>query len=153
MNPLSLAMVTRGLNQSDVARMAGVSRQAVSLWLREKSPGDMRVSTLLSLARALGVAAGDLAEPLPALAPEEERRAVTELLWDGLYPGLAEFCAALAREEEPALARLAQVYGLYRAAAAAGPAVWTGFPRYKRLIKPARRQGLERIWSLETTQA
>ncbi|MBI3299751.1 MAG: helix-turn-helix transcriptional regulator [Elusimicrobia bacterium] len=146
-------MLTRGLSQSDLARLAGVSRQAVSLWLREESPADMRVSHLLNLARALGVGAGDLVEPLPVLDPGDEGRAVAELLWDGLYPGLGEFCAAIARDEDRALARLVQVYGLYRAAGAAGGNVWASFPRYKRLIKPARRQGLERVWNLETGRA
>lgn len=76
-----------------------------------------------------------------------------DFLWDGLYPDLRAFAAALAREDDKALARLVQADGLYRAAAAAGAAVWERFPSYKRHIKPLRRAGLERIWALENSPA
>ena len=152
-NPLALLLPVQGLNQSDLARLAGVSRQAVSLWMRGDAPAGMRVSHLLSLSRALGVGIAELAEPLPGFEPELERDLEAEFLWDGLYSGLLEFAAALARRDHKALARLAQVYGLYRASKAAGGAAWTDYPEYRRHIKPARREGLDRIWRLETSRA
>ena len=152
-NPLALLLPVSGLNQSDLARLAGVSRQAASVWMRGGAPGGMRVSHLLSLSRALGVGLAELAEPLPALEPELEDALRAELLWDSLYPGLLEFCAALALGEPRALARLVQVYGLYRAARAGGREVWTRYPEYRRHIKPARRAGLDLIWRLERGRA
>lgn len=150
---LLLLMLVRGLCQSDLARLAGVSRQAVSLWCKGTGPAEMRVSHLLSLCRGLGLGVDDVVAPWPAPALETERAMRVDFLWDGLYPDLRAFAAALAREDDKALARLVQADGLYRAAAAAGAAVWERFPSYKRHIKPLRRAGLERIWALENSPA
>ncbi|TBR17373.1 XRE family transcriptional regulator [bacterium] len=152
-NALLLLMLVRGLSQSDLARLAGVSRQAVSLWFREDGSADMRVSHLLSLCRGLGLGVDAVVAPLPEPPPDTERAMRVEYLWDGLYPDLPAFGAALAREDDKALARLVQADGLYRAAAAVGGAVWERFPAYKRHIKPQRREGLERIWDLENSPA
>jgi transcriptional regulator with XRE-family HTH domain len=150
---LLLLMLVRGLSQSDLARLAGVSRQAVSLWLKGGASAEMRVSHLLSLCRGLGLGVDDVVAPIPKLPPETERGMRADLLWDGLYPDLPAMGAALVREDDKALARLVQADGLYRAAAAVGASVWERFPAYKRYIKPLRRAGLERIWELENNPA
>ncbi|MBI5881552.1 MAG: helix-turn-helix domain-containing protein [Elusimicrobia bacterium] len=150
---LELLVESLSLGQSDLARLAGVSRQAVSLWFKGPDGGmGMRASHLIALSRNLGMSLDELTSPV-GLDEKSEQDMKAELLWDGLYPGLAGFCAALARGEDRALARLVQVYGLYKADAVAGESVWTGFPRYKRHVHPGRREGLEAVWRFETSRA
>lgn len=150
---LELLVESLGLSQSDLARLAGVTRQAVSLWFKGPEGGlGMRASHLVALSRGLGLSLDGLTESV-GLDEKAEQDVKTEFLWDGLYPGLAGFCAALARGEDRALARLVQVYGLYRAEAVAGESVWTRFPRYKRHVHPGRREGLEAVWRFETSRA
>ncbi|MBI4231478.1 MAG: helix-turn-helix transcriptional regulator [Planctomycetes bacterium] len=143
------------LSQSDLARMAGVSRQAVSLWLRgtegkgANDPVEVRSSHLVALARAAGVSVDDLVDDLPLLGDPETRADVeTEMLWDRLYPGLIAFAAALAGREPAAVARLVQVRGMYGAAAVLGESIWNGFDGYKRFLPPVRRRECQRLWDL-----
>ena len=112
----------------------------------------MRAAHLIALSRNLGMSLDALTAPV-ALDEKSEQDMKAEFLWDGLYTGLAGFCAALARGEDRALARLVQGYGLYKAALVAGDAVWTGFQRYKRHLHPGRREGLEAVWRFETSRA
>ncbi|HLG19385.1 MAG TPA: helix-turn-helix transcriptional regulator [Bdellovibrionota bacterium] len=143
----------RGLNQSDLAKMAGVRRQAVSLWFKGTEPGGdihLKAQHLYRLAKTLGVSLEVLREPLPMLSePKEVASLETSLLWDRLYPSLARFSVALLRCESPAIARLVQVYGLFQAAAIAGNRVWTKFPVYKRFIEAVQRKEWERVWKLQ----
>lgn len=141
----------RNLSQSDLARMAGVSRQAVSLWLKAPSGSElvMRTSHLRQLAGSLELRADELLQPLPILDdPEASRRLEASLLWDRLYPTLLDFSVALTRGQPPALARLVQVFGMYKGAKIAGRKIWERFPDYKRYIRPVRREQLEGIWLL-----
>lgn len=131
--------------------MAGVSRQAVSQWFKAPLGSEISIQTphLRRLSEGLRVSAEVLLRPLPVLDDlENARRYETALLWDGLYPDLAEFSVALVRGESPALARLAQVFGLYKAWKIAGNKIWDRFPDYKRHIRPVRREQLERVWQL-----
>jgi transcriptional regulator with XRE-family HTH domain len=142
-----------GKNQSDLARMAGVSRQAVSLWFDRKTETlDIRSRHLQRLAEGMGVAADVLLSELPGLAARDRRQLRAELLWDRVYPDLDHFLAALVRDEPRALGRFVQVCGLYRSGAILGPVVWTGFPAYARFIHPGRRRGLEALWRWRQTQ-
>jgi len=140
----------RGLNQSDIARLAQVSRQRVSQWFRATAPGApiaLRATTLKALADGLGVSADELLTPLPLLGdPEKTERETVKLLWDRLYPDLVSFAIDVGRGRAPALARLVQVYGLYAAARIAGASVWKNFPKYRKHIHPVRRQELELLW-------
>lgn len=150
---LRAASLVRDLNHSDLARAAGVSRQAVSEWFHPKTPGDapipVRSRTWENLSRALNLPLEEFSRPLP-LTREESAPLTTLLLWDGLYPDLVAFAAAVVNEEPPALARLAQTYGLYAAAKAGGAAVWRRFPDYARHLHPNRRAELQRIWDLRS---
>jgi transcriptional regulator with XRE-family HTH domain len=146
-------MRARGLNQTDVARLAGVSRQAVSLWFRKRGSDvgtiNLHSRTQTALARALGVPVDALTRHPPSLPPDATRQVESEVLWDCFYPSLTEFAAALVRGELPALARLVQAYGLFRAARIAGKRVWKKFPDYKRYIEPRQREEWSRIWALQ----
>ena len=135
--------------------MAGVSRQAVSLWFKSARDGQINLDAkhLLSLSRAFGIAAEELATPLPCSSQEERAALQTELLWDRLYPDADAFAIALAREFPRAMARLVEVYGLFAAAKVAGRAVWSEFGEYKSFIEPTRRQELERLWNLKQSRA
>lgn len=142
----------RSLNQSGLARLAGVSRQAVSLWFKGADSGQVKMSAdhLLSLCRGLGVTAEDLADEFPILDPDRRARLEAALIWDRLYPSLEELAIAACAGEPAALGRMVETYGLYASAAMLGPMVWERFAVYRRHIHFARRTGLERIWRLKT---
>ncbi|MGK5084445.1 hypothetical protein WDW37_14215 [Bdellovibrionota bacterium FG-1] len=109
----------------------------------------MRSPHLKKLAEALQLRAEDLLRPLPVLGdPEATRKLEAELLWDRLYVGLIDFSIAVVRGELPALGRLVQVFGIYKASKIAGPKIWERFSEYKRYIRPIRREELEKIWIL-----
>ena len=146
---LQLISKTKGLSQSDLARMSGVSRQAVSLWFKhpDGSGANLRSGTFWNLCQGLQVRMEELMEPLPCTEPATREPLMASLLWDRLYPDLEDFAIALARLEAKALARLVQSYGLFASEKIAGPAVWDRFPEYRNLILPVRREELERVWA------
>ena len=153
MNAQALQAISKlkGTSQADLARMAGVSRQAVSNWFKAPAGTELNIysSHLRQLAGHLHVSADDLLHPLPVLCDQETtHRLESELLWDSLYASLEEFSIALVHAEVPALARLVQVFGLYQASKVAGKKVWDRFPTYKLHIRPGRREQIERIWQL-----
>ena len=146
------------LNQSDVARLAGVSRQAVSVWFRTAAASgteraNVQTRHLMALAEGLRLPAQTLLEPLPGLTGEERARWRTAFLWDNLYPDLDAFLVGLAHGEDRALARLVGRVGLYRAAKVAGSVVWKRFPVYRRHLHPTRRSGLEGLWTARQSRA
>lgn len=146
----------RGLSHSDLARAAGVSRQAVCEWFKPKdSPGagpvPVKSRTWENLSRSLNLPLEEFSRPLP-LTPEQAGALTTLLLWDKLYPDLVAFAAAVVDAEPPALARLAQTYGLHAAAKAGGAAVWRRFPEYARHLHPNRRGQLRKIWELHASR-
>ena len=155
MDTIALKTISRlrGLSQSDLARMAGVSRQAVSAWLAKGRMGKgsvpVRSTSVLKLAQGLHINPGDLLEPLFKSQELEEFRGLeAALLWDRLYPSLGEFGVALARNHSRAIARLVQVFGFYHAEKIVGRVVWTKFSDYKKYIHPVRRAECERLWTL-----
>lgn len=153
MNSQTMRVISklRGVSQADLAKMAGVSRQAVSAWFKAPLGSELNIysSHLKKLADHLRVSADDLLNPLPVLGDAEATaRYEAELLWDSLYESLADFSIALIRGEPAALARLVQVFGLYKSAKIAGKKIWDQFPRYKRHIRPVRREQIERVWQL-----
>lgn len=133
----------RGLKQSDLARMAGVSRQAVSLWFRKGHEGGVPVRSehLVRLCLALDMGIDDLMTPLPDTGDLE-----ASLLWDRLYPNAFALVAAASDGEPRALARLVQVHGLLVSARLFGRKVTKDFHRYKRYIHPTRRGECEQVW-------
>lgn len=134
----------KGLNQADVARLAGVSRAAVSKWFHQaKQRVNMETKTLLQLSRGLGVAPEDLLKECPNLAPFQ-----TEFLWDHLYLTMEDFVQALIQGQRPALARLVQVLGFHASSQVLGKRIISSFEKYKKYIKPARRRELEVLWPL-----
>ena len=77
MSVLKAAMAKKGYRQSDVAKAAAVSRQAVSLWFAGE--GDFRnvhVANLLSLSAGLGISPAELLQPLPGLGGARRGAAV-----------------------------------------------------------------------------
>lgn len=133
----------RGIGQSDLARMAGVSRQAVSLWFQKGRDGSVPVRSehLVRLCRELGIGLDDLVAPLPEAGEME-----TSLLWDRLYPDVPALIAAAADGEPRALARVVQIHGVLVSTRLFGRKVLDDFHRYKRYIHPARRRECERVW-------
>ncbi|MFH1810571.1 MAG: helix-turn-helix transcriptional regulator [Pseudomonadota bacterium] len=144
----------RGLNQSELAKLAGVSRQAVSLWLRNDpdhtdATVDLRSSHLTALADRLGVSLDVLTRPLPGLSAAEREHLTAELLWDHSFEDLDAFLVALAREDDRALARLVEKRGLFEAARIAGDCAWKKFASFKKYLPPRKRSALEKLWNLQ----
>jgi transcriptional regulator with XRE-family HTH domain len=158
MNAQALRTISklRRVNQAGLARMAHVSRQAVSRWFKPSAGPEVSIQTphLRGLAEGLRVSAEDLLRPLPVLGDAEATRWYeAALLWDGLYSDLGDFSVALVRGESPALARLVQVFGLYQASKVAGQKIWDRFPYFKKQIRPMRREQLERVWQIHENLA
>jgi len=144
---------SRGLNQSEIAQLAGVSRQRVSQWFQTRLTGalvNLHSRNLKALADGLKVSVDELLMPLPLLEdPPKAQRETVKLLWDRLYPDLTSFAIDVGRGRSQALARLVEVYGLYAAARMAGNSVWKNFPKYSKYIPPVRRKELEVLWKLK----
>ncbi len=147
MNTRTLSLIAK-LNKkraSDLARTANVSRAAVSLWMKQPN-ADVSDRHLFSLAEYLGVSMETLMQPLPLLADTNRVQTIeTALLWDRLYASIGDFAIALARREFRAIARLVEVYGMFRAEKIVGRTVWTAFKTYKTRIPPVRRNECERL--------
>lgn len=136
----------KNLSNADIARLAGVSRAAVTKWFREaekKSWVNVETKTLIRLAEGLGISPDYLLRPRENLS-----RWQTPFLWDGLYPSMESFVAAIGQNRLPALARLVQVLGFREAVCVVGQSAITEFHQYKKYIKPARRKQLESLWPL-----
>lgn len=143
-------MAKNGYRQSDLAKAAAVSRQAVSLWFC--GDGDFRnvhVANLLSLSAGLGITPAELLQPLPGLeGPAAERRLYAEFCWDRLYPDIHRFLVALAAARPRAVARLVECRGIYEAAAVIGAQVWSGYRNFRLLLPPARRTVIDAVWKI-----
>ncbi len=115
---LKAVMARRDQSQADIARAAGVSRQAVSHWFAsERDFQNVHVATLLKLSDSLEIDPAELLEPLPGMDdPVAVRRLATEFCWDRAYPDIYRFLAALADGEPRATARLIESRGIYAAA-------------------------------------
>ena len=148
--------IAKNWNQSDLAAAAGVSRQRVSQWFHELAPDgfiNIQMSHARALAKALDVNIGELVEPWPILADRQRlRRETTRLLWDHLYPDIVSLLTAARDGRKDALARIVQVYGLFGGAKLFGASIWRDFPKFKALIKPARRAELEHLWCYRQSQ-
>ena len=140
----------KGLNQSDMARLAGCTRQAVSVWFKTADTTAINIHShhLFALCKGLGVTPQTLSRPLPGLTRWRERWQAT-YLWDQIYPSVEAFALALSRGEHRALARLVDRAGIFAAAKIAGSVVWDTFAAYERLLRPQRRHELRRLWELQ----
>lgn len=139
-------MKSRGLNRSGLARLAGVSRAAISKWFaHEKERGwiNVETKTVFTLAKATGVPPDFFFKKRADLSIYK-----TSFLWDGLYPDIESFLMAVLEGRPIALARLVQVLGFHQARLIAGRRTVAMFPKFKRYIHPARRKSLEAIWPL-----
>jgi transcriptional regulator with XRE-family HTH domain len=142
---LVIVAKARGLNASDLARAAGVSRAAVSLWMKRPEV-DLKDRHLERVARHLKISMESLMRPLPALHDRAAvRQAEASLLWDRLFPSLGEFAIALAKRELRAIARLVEVYGMFQGEKIVGEEVWKRWAEYSPFLHPARREGLAKL--------
>jgi len=147
MSPENMRFIaeTRKLRQADLARAAGVSRQAVSRWMNPVGDGafSIRSRHLHSLAKNLDIDIHQFFEPLPDTRPY-----ATALLWDRLYPNLPAFLVACVEGEKRALARMVQVYGLLITVKLFGQKAMGSFSEYKKYIHPVRRKESEQVWKV-----
>jgi transcriptional regulator with XRE-family HTH domain len=147
-------MKARGLNQSDISRIAGVSRQAVSLWFSSKSDfQNIPVLHLIKLCGSLNISIDNLVKPVPLLSdPEARKRLFAEFCWDRAYPDIDAFFIALSKHQLPALARLAECRGMYESAHIVGNAAWRDYPKYSRYIHPVKRKECDHLWRLHAVR-
>ena len=77
---LKAVMAKRGYSQSDVAKAAGLSRQAVSLWFAGNDDfQNVHVANLLKLSDSLDLEPAELLKPLPGMeVPAIQHRLYTE---------------------------------------------------------------------------
>ncbi|MBI3018449.1 MAG: helix-turn-helix domain-containing protein [Deltaproteobacteria bacterium] len=144
----------RHLSRSDLAKMAHVSKQAVSLWFqKEETTISVQSKHLQALALALHLKVDDLLTPLPLSKDTPQKTSLTtSLLWDHLYPSLEDFVIALVRHKPRALSRLVEVYGLFQSKNMLGKSIWTLFPKYKKYLPPIRRKQSEQLWHFMQNQ-
>ena len=147
---LKAAMAKKGYRQSDVAKAAAVSRQAVSLWFAgEGDFCNVHVANLLNLSAGLGISPAELLQPLPGLGGRaEERRLYAEFCWDRSYPDIHGFLVALAAAQPRAVARMIECRGIYEGAAVLGAQVWHRYPEFRHLLPPARRTVIDTVWKI-----
>lgn len=148
MNTRTLAVIAklRDRKMSDLARLANVSRAAVSLWMGKEPVADIKAKHLQRIAAGLGVQMETLMQSLPLLEDGERIKTLeSALLWDGLYRSVGDFAVALTKRDLRAVARLVQVYGMFAAEKIVGRAVWRHLPKYRRYLHPARRLECERL--------
>lgn len=152
---LQSLMKVKGMNQSELARMAGVSRQSVSLWFGKAGDWGRQINIhsrhLHRISKSLGVSMDALMEPLfPNKDLSEYFKSLEKTLtWDGAYSDLISFVVALVIGDDRAYARLVQIFGLFSAAKIAGDEIWHRFSRYKKYMNPTRRKESEKVWELQ----
>ncbi|MCY4375238.1 MAG: helix-turn-helix transcriptional regulator [Spirochaetaceae bacterium] len=147
---LKAVMARREQSQADIARAAGVSRQAVSHWFAsERDFQNVHVATLLKLSDSLEIDPAELLEPLPGMDdPVAVRRLATEFCWDRAYPDIYRFLAALADGEPRATARLIESRGIYAAASVLGPRIWDDYAGLRPRLPPVRRAEVDAVWRI-----
>lgn len=136
----------KNLSQSDLARLAHLSRATVTKWFRQgekKGWANTEMVSVIRLAQSLNLPSSLFLEKRSLLSTHQ-----TNFLWDALYPDMESFVKALLEFRLPALARLTQVLGFYEASQLLGKKVILRFNDYKKFIKPARRKQLEILWPL-----
>ena len=85
------------MSQSELARRAGVSRQAVSSWLGKGGYVNLQGRHLIRVSRALGVSVEELVRPLPCFHSDQHYPILARHPADRLSPDLDEFAIALHR--------------------------------------------------------
>lgn len=138
-------MVSRDLNQTAIAAMAGVTRASVSKWFKDATTDWVNVETrtVIQLAHSLKLS------PAHFLTPNENlEKYQTRYLWDSLYPNMELFLKAVRKKKPVALARLVQVAGFRSAISIIGKSIVKNFKGYAKFIHPVRRRELELLWPL-----
>ncbi|MCP4681211.1 MAG: helix-turn-helix transcriptional regulator [Desulfobacterales bacterium] len=151
---LTAIMKLRKYNQSDISRLAKISRQSVSLWFSSgKSFQNIRVKHLMDLGKALDVSLDELTDQVPVLSdPDKNRELYAEFCWDYLFADIYDFFIALAKRDYKAIGRLVQCRGLYESAYMLGNIIWNDYPRYKKYINHVRQKETYHIWMLHKNQ-
>ncbi len=155
MKYLELFMKVKNYSQSDIARMAGVSKQAVSKWFASKKfNAQPRLNFLLKICEQTGLSLNELITPIPELSEKNGRKRLEALLlWDKLFESLEDFFIALCRHNPQALARLVQTMGMFNSVKILGRhgrrVIFLEFEKYKKYLHPRRRQECELLCDLQ----
>jgi transcriptional regulator with XRE-family HTH domain len=147
---LQMIMKSRGINQSDIAKIAGISRQSVSLWFSQDSDfQNIQILHIMKLSEGLNISIDELVKPMPILNDPEKRKSLfTEFCWDYLYPDIGAFFVALLKNEWPAVGRLVTCRGLYESANLLGEIVWDNYHLYSKYIHPVKKKECDHIWKI-----
>jgi len=143
-------MAKRGCSQSDVAKAAGVSRQAVSLWFAADDDfQNVHVANLLKLSDSLDIDPAELLKPFRGMKdPASVRLLYAEFCWDRTFPDIYSFLSALAGSDPRAVARFIECRGIYEAVAVLGKRVWRSYPELSKLLPAARRKEIDIVWKI-----
>ena len=134
------------MNKAQIAKLAEISRAAVTKWFSKEKEMDwvnVETKTIIRLAEHLHLSPEIFLQKRINLDRFSHR-----FLWDRLYPDMESFIKALSEHELPALARLVQILGFKEAEHVIGKSIVPLFQEYKRFIKPIRRKELETLWPL-----
>lgn len=139
-------MTLKNIKPAELARRAGISRQAISRWFHISKDDHINAewNTILKIADALNIKPAQLSKDFfQSLTPETKLQYHSLLLWDHLYDSIESFSIALTKKEYKAVARYIQVFGILAAEKIFGSWVFKKFDQYAPYIHPVRRKELK----------
>ena len=152
---LKLLVAAKDWNQSQIAKMSMVSRQAVSLWFKsEKNSVDIHSSHLIALSDAAGCQIRNLVRAPAGLENPTQRQELENYYnWDRSYKSIESFLVLVARGDLRALSRLVERSGIFVAASIVGVEIWEKFHEYKNFLPPQKRKAAELLWKKQSELA
>ena len=145
-NTLRVILSLKNMKPAELARLAGITRQAVSKWFNASKQINAEWITITKVAGALQIAPSILSKDLfQSLSAENKLTYHSLLLWDHLFDSIESFAIALTKKDAKAVGRYVQVFGIFAAEKIFGKWVFKKFRQYSPYIHPVRRRELEKL--------
>lgn len=151
LSTLNTLMKLKNINPAELARRAGISRQAISKWFTSAETMNKNLinaewNTILKISEALHIKPSALSTDLfRSLSPETKSQYHSLLLWDQLYDSVESLSIALAKKEYKAVGRYVQVFGILAAEKIFGSWIYLRFDQYSPFIHPVKRKELKKL--------
>jgi len=148
---LNTLMALQNVKAAELARRAGVSRQAISKWIKtaeatHSNQINAEWNTIRKIADALHITPAELSkDPFQSLSDDMKSNYHSLLLWDRLYDSIESFSIALSKKEAKAVGRYVQVFGILSAEKIFGPWIFKKFDHYSPYLHPIRRKELKKL--------